>query len=110
MFDMMGMMGKMKDIQAKMKEAQDNIGLIEEEAEAGAGMVKVKVNGNKKLLSVEIEPELLTVADKEMLQDLIVAAINKANEAVQEKAKQQIEEQTKGMLPPGFPGLDGLFK
>lgn len=110
MFDMMGMMGKMKDIQAKMKEAQESISQIEEEAEAGAGMVKVKVNGAKQLISVDIEPELLTVADKEMLQDLIVAAVNKAQEAVQEKAKQHIENQTKDLLPPGFPGLDSLFK
>ena len=106
---MMGMLGKVKDFQAKMKEAQDSLEQITEKAEAGAGMVKVKVNGKKKILSLDIDSDLLKEEDKEVLQDLVVAAINKALEAIEVKIKEHLAEATKGMVPPGIPGLDKLF-
>jgi nucleoid-associated protein EbfC len=109
MFDMMGMLGKVKDFQAKMKEAQEGLSNITEQAEAGAGLVKVKVNGQKKILQLEIDADLLNTADKEMLQDLVVAATNKALEAIEDKIKDHLAEATKGMVPPGIPGLDKLF-
>ncbi|MES2795952.1 MAG: YbaB/EbfC family nucleoid-associated protein [Bacteroidota bacterium] len=109
MFDMMGMLGKVKDFQAKMKEAQEELGQITQQAEAGAGMVKVLINGNRKLLKIEIDPDLIKVEDKEMLQDLVIAATNKALEAVEEKIKDQLQNATKGIIPPGIPGLDKLF-
>ncbi len=106
---MMGMLGKVKDFQAKMKEAQEELGQITQQAEAGAGMVKVLINGNRKLLKIEIDPDLIKVEDKEMLQDLVIAATNKALEAVEEKIKDQLQNATKGIIPPGIPGLDKLF-
>lgn len=109
MFDMMGMLGKVKDFQAKMKEAQENLGHIIQQGDAGAGMVKVTLNGNKKLLSVDIDPDLLKAEDKDMLQDLIVAATNKAMEEIEHQIKDHLQEATKGMIPPGIPGLDKLF-
>jgi nucleoid-associated protein EbfC len=109
MFDMMGMLGKVKDFQAKMKEAQESLVHITEQAEAGAGLVKVKVNGQKKILSLDIDPDLLKAEDREMVQDLIVAATNKALEAIEDKIKDHLAEATKGMVPPGIPGLDKLF-
>jgi nucleoid-associated protein EbfC len=109
MFDMMGMLGKVKDFQAKMKEAQESLSQITEHAEAGAGMVKVLVNGQKKILKIDIDADLIKVEDKEMLQDLVIAATNKAMEAIEVKIKEHLQSATEGMMPAGMPGLDKLF-
>lgn len=110
MLDMMGMMGKVKDMQAKMFEAQEKLGEIVTEAESGGGMVKVTVNGKKELLSIEIEPELLSPTDAKMVQDLIVAAANKALADIDEKVKTEMSKVTEGMMPkiPGF-DLGNIF-
>ncbi len=105
MGDMMGMMGKMKDIQAKMQEAQEQLGTISESAEAGAGLVRVTVNGQKKVTKLEIDDDLIKPADKEMLQDLVVAAVNKAMENIEPRIKEHLQKSTEGMLP-NIPGLD----
>ena len=70
MFDMMKMLGKLNDIQAKVKEAQEELEKVTAEGESGAGMVKVKVNGKKKVLSVAIDTDLMKPEDKEMVQIL----------------------------------------
>ena len=105
MFDMMKMMGKMKEVQARMKEAQDNLVNIKAEGESGAGMVKATVNGKKQLVALDVDPSLLKGDDKIILQDLIVAAVNKANEEVDGLAKEEIRKSTEGLLP-NIPGLD----
>ncbi len=105
MFDMMKMMGKVKEVQEKMKEAQDNLRHITETGESGAGMVKATVNGKKEVISVEIDESLITKDDKEMMQDLVVAAVNKALENVDVKAKEEIKKSTEGLIP-NIPGLD----
>ena len=105
MFDMMGMMGKMKDLQAKMKEAQDNLKNITVEAESGAGMVKAKANGQRKLLKLEIDETLFKKENAEMLSDLVVAAVNKALDEAAEKGQEELKKQTSGMMP-NIPGLD----
>ncbi|MCE2732926.1 MAG: YbaB/EbfC family nucleoid-associated protein [Cyclobacteriaceae bacterium] len=105
MFDMMNMLGKMKDIQARLKQAQDNLVHLKISAESGAGMVKATVNGKKHLVSIEIDPSLLKETDKQILQDLIVAAINKANEEAEVQAKEQLKKSTEGLLP-NIPGMD----
>jgi DNA-binding YbaB/EbfC family protein len=105
MFDMMGMLGKVKELQAKMKEAQDNLVHVQASAEAGAGMVKATVNGKKQLVKLEIDPDVIKPDDKEMMQDLIVAAVNKALEEVDVKAKEELKKTTQGIMP-NIPGLD----
>jgi DNA-binding YbaB/EbfC family protein len=105
MFDMMGMLGKVKELQAKMKEAQDNLVHVQASAEAGAGMVKATVNGKKQLVKLEIDPDVIRPDDKEMMQDLIVAAVNKALEEVDVKAKEELKKTTQGIMP-NIPGLD----
>ena len=105
MFDMMKMMGKMKEVQAKMKEAQDNLVHIKVTGESGGGMVKVTVNGKKQLVKIEIEDEIFDKNDKELMQDLIVAATNKAVEEAEIKAKEELKKSTEGILPD-IPGLD----
>ncbi len=105
MFDMFSMMGKIKEVQAKMKEAQDNLQFITVTAESGAGMVKAKANGLRKLVSLDIDASLLNQDDKEMLTDLVVAAVNKAMDEASDKARDEMKRQTEGLLP-NIPGLD----
>lgn len=105
MFDMMKMMGKMKEVQAKIKEAQENLVNIKATAEAGGGMVSATVNGKKEIVNLAIDDVLLKPEDKEMLQDLIIAAVNKANTEVEIEAKEEMKKSTEGMIP-NIPGLD----
>ena len=105
MFDMMKMMGKVKEVQARMKEAQDNLVLIKASAESGGGMVKATVNGKKLLISLDIDPAILKSEDKILVQDLIVAAVNKASDEVDVLAKEEIRKSTEGILP-NIPGMD----
>ena len=99
MFDMMKMMGKVKEMQSKMKETQENLAFIKETGESGAGMVKATVNGKKEVISIEIDPSLLTTEDKEMLQDLTVAAINNALAKAEVSAKEEIKKAPKALCP-----------
>ncbi|HYG41178.1 MAG TPA: YbaB/EbfC family nucleoid-associated protein [Cytophagales bacterium] len=110
MFDMMKMLGKVKEVQAKVKEAQDNLVKITDSGESGAGMVKVVANGKRQIIQIDIDPEIIKKEDKEMLQDLVVAAVNKALENVEVKAKEELKKSTEGLIP-NIPGLDlsGMF-
>ncbi|AMQ56052.1 YbaB/EbfC family nucleoid-associated protein [Algoriphagus sanaruensis] len=110
MFDFMGMMGKVKEAQAKIKEAQARLVHLSAEGEAGAGMVKVLVNGERKVLKIELDETLLNPNDKEMLSDLVVAATNQALLAIDQKIKEEMKKATEGMIPT-IPGMDlgGFF-
>jgi DNA-binding YbaB/EbfC family protein len=105
MFDMMKMMGKMKEVQARMKQAQDNLGNLRASGESGGGMVKATVNGKRQLVALDIDPTLLKAEDKIVVQDLVVAAVNKASEEVDVLAKEEMRKSTEGLLP-NIPGLD----
>ncbi|MBX2945880.1 MAG: YbaB/EbfC family nucleoid-associated protein [Cyclobacteriaceae bacterium] len=105
MFDMMKMMGKMKEVQARIKEAQDNLDKITAHGESGGGMVKATVNGKRKLLAVDIDPSLLKADDKIIVQDLVIAAVNKASEEAELLAKEELRKSTEGLLP-NIPGMD----
>jgi DNA-binding YbaB/EbfC family protein len=93
MFDMMKMMGKMKEVQARMKQAQDNLVNLRASGESGGGMVKATVNGKHQLVELDID------------QDLIVAAVNKASGEADVLAKEEMKKSTEGLLP-NIPGLD----
>jgi len=105
MFDMMGMMGKVKEMQARMKEIKDGLVHITAEGESGAGLVKAMVNGGKQVLRIDIDPTLLKESDKAILQDLIVAAVNKAMQNVDERTQEEFKKKTEGLLP-NIPGMD----
>ncbi|GAB4480221.1 MAG: YbaB/EbfC family nucleoid-associated protein [Thermoflexibacter sp.] len=104
MMDMMKMLGKMKEIQSKLKDAQDQLADIIAEGESGGGMVKAVANGKKQVLRIEIDKDIAKPEDVEMLQDLVVAAVNRALEAVEEKSKDFIQKETEGLL--NIPGMD----
>ncbi len=105
MGDLFGLAGKMKEMQARMQEVQESLGKITETGEAGAGMVKAVANGKKQLVSIEIDEDLMKASDREILQDLIVAATNKALEKVEVRAKTELQKSTEGMMP-NIPGMD----
>lgn len=105
MFDMMSMLGKVKELQAKMKEAQENLIHLRQSAESGAGLVKVTVNGKKQVVELEIDDSLIKPEEKEMLRDLVVAAVNRANEQAEDAVREEMKKQTQGILP-NIPGLD----
>jgi hypothetical protein len=110
MFDMMKMMGKMKEVQTRLKEAQDNLANLRAHGEPGAGMVKATVNGKKQLVQLDIDPSLINPSDKTILQDLVVAAVNKAQQEAEILAKEEMRKSTEGLIPniPGF-DLSGMM-
>ena len=105
MFDMMKMMGKVKEVQARMKEAQDNLVNLKVTGESGGGMVKVTINGKKQLIDIDIDAAILKAEDKVLIQDLVVAAVNIASDKADALAKEEIRKSTDGMLP-NIPGMD----
>jgi nucleoid-associated protein EbfC len=105
MIDMMKMLGKMKEVQAKVKEAQDKLEFITTSAESGAGMVKATVNGKKQVVALEIDKDLISPDDSQMMKDLIIAAINKALEDIEVLAKEELKKSTEGIIPE-IPGMD----
>ncbi len=102
---MFGMMGKMKEVQAKMKEAQEKLKDITVTAESGAGLVKATVDGQRKLLKIEIDDSILNANDQDMVNDLVVAAVNNAMLTAGERAQEEMKKSTEGLLP-NIPGLD----
>lgn len=90
-------------MQKKMQEAQDKLANTEYEGVAGGGMVTVKVNGKSELISLSLDPSIIDPEDKEVLEDLIVAAFNDAKKKADEEASDAMGDVAGGMgLPPGM--------
>lgn len=107
MKNMADMFGKISELQSKIKEAQQDLEKLEVVAEAGGGMVTVKANGKRKIISIKLDKDAIDPEDAEMLEDLVVAGVNKALEKAEEAAQQQMQDTYKDMLPGGgIPGLD----
>lgn len=102
---MKGQMGQLmkqaQKMQEDMQKAQEEIANMEAEGQAGGGMVKAKINGRHETLRIEIDDSVMD--DKEMLEDLICAALNDANQKLQSITQEKYASMTSGMpLPPGF--------
>ena len=95
-------MKQAKEMQDKMMQTQKEIESMEIEGNAGGGAVKVKLNGKKEIISLDISDESLK-DDKEMLEDLIIACINQAQKEVDKISKDKMGAISGGM--PGFPGF-----
>ena len=89
-------------LQQKMLETQESLANETVEASAGGGAVKIVINGQQKIQSIEISSEAFSAGDKEMLQDLIVAAVNEAITKSQEHAAHRISAITGGLNLPGL--------
>ena len=97
------LMKQAQQMQEKMAQIQEEISKIEVTGEAGAGLVKVTINGSHNCRRVEIDPSLLKDNDKEMLEDLAAAAFNDATRRISEVQKQKMSAISTGMqLPTGF--------
>jgi DNA-binding YbaB/EbfC family protein len=98
MTNFMQMLGQVKEMQAKIQEVQQKVVHLQATGESGAGLVKATVNGNKKLLRLEIDPSIIQTEEQAMLQDLIVAAVNMAIQSIENKTKEMVQSHTSGML------------
>lgn len=96
------LMKQAQEMQAKMAKLQEELAHLEVEGSSGGGMVKVKMNGQQEVLSVELDPEVFGDGDKEMLEDLIVAAVNEARRQALDLAKEEMSKLTGGMPLPGL--------
>jgi hypothetical protein len=96
------MMKQVQQMQAKMEAMQAELEQAEVEASAGGGMVKVVVNGKADIKSLTIDPEAVDPDDVEMLQDLIIAALNQAKEKANELQQEQMSGITGGLNIPGL--------
>lgn len=96
-----GLMKQAQQMQENMKKAQDQLALVEIEGQSGAGMVKVTMTCGHDVRRVVIDPSVLD--DKEMLEDLVAAAVNDAMRRVEETTQERMAGFTAGMkLPPGM--------
>lgn len=101
-FDMNSLLQQAQAMQEKMKKMQDDISKAEVTGESGAGMVKVTMNGRHDVRKVEIDPSLMK-EDREMLEDLLAAAVNDAVRRVEREQQEKMAGMTAGLpLPPGF--------
>jgi DNA-binding YbaB/EbfC family protein len=100
--NIMSMMKQAQKLQAKMAEMQAEMGNRTVSAQAGGGMVEAVVNGRQELLSLRIDKEVVSPDDVEMLQDLILAAINEALNRSREMMAQEMAKLTGGMQIPGL--------
>ena len=99
------MIKKAQELQGQMEKAQKELTTIEVEGQAGGGMVSAKVNGHKELISLNIEKELLK-EDLEMIEDIIVAAINQALKNASKAAEEKMSSITGGLAGKiKFPGM-----
>lgn len=102
MKNMNQMMKQMKKMQAQMAKAQEELGQKEVEGTAGGGVVKVRMNGHKQVLGIEIAPEAVDPDDVEMLQDLITAAFNEAMKEADELIAKDLGKFAGGLNIPGL--------
>ncbi|MBU2488719.1 MAG: YbaB/EbfC family nucleoid-associated protein [Proteobacteria bacterium] len=97
-----GLLKQAQKLQAQMAQVQEGLGEKTVEASAGGGMVKVVVSGKQELVSISIEKEVVDPEDVDMLQDMILAAVNEGMAKSQEMAQAEMAKLTGGMNLPGM--------
>ena len=96
------MMKQAQKMQAQILKIQEEMGARTIEASSGGGMVTVTANGKQEILSIRIEPEVVDPQDLDMLQDLVVAAVNEALKKAQEMVAEEMAKVTGGLQLPGL--------
>jgi len=99
------LMKQAQQFQAKMAKVQEELGDKTVEVSSGGGMVTVVANGKQEVLSIDIDKEVINPDDHEMLQDLIIAAVNDALSRAKNMMNEEMGQLTKGMNIPGLAGL-----
>ena len=101
--DMAGMMKKAQEMQAKVAEMQESLGAITVQGESGAGLVKATATAKGELTALDIDPSIFDPSEKEMVEDLILAAIKDAQAKASERSREEMGKITEGLgLPPGM--------
>ena len=102
------MMAQVQKMQQEMQQAQEDLAKETVTASAGGGVVKATMTGSQELVSIEIDPEVVDPEDVEMLQDMVMAAVNEAMTSSQEMASKKLGGITGGLGDLGIPGMPGL--
>jgi DNA-binding YbaB/EbfC family protein len=102
MKNLQGMLQQVQKMQEQMQKVQAELVNKTVSEEAGGGMIKATVNGARELISLEIDPQVISKEEKEILEDLVVAAVNKALNSAAKMAEEELAKVTKGMIPPGL--------
>ena len=103
MADFLGMMKQAAQLQSKMKAMQDELEHVEVEGIAGGGLVTVRMTAKTEVKAVKIDPPLIKPDDREMLEDLLVAALNDARRKAEAAMQEKMQALTGGLgLPPGL--------
>ncbi len=103
MKDLMGVMKQVGEMQARMQKMQEELGALEIEGQAGAGLVKITLSGKGEMKRVSIDPSLLKPDEAEILEDLVVAAAQDAKAKLDAQLQAKMQEMTGGLpLPPGL--------
>jgi len=108
--NMAGLLKQAQKMQREMEKAQENLVNIKVQGSAGGGMVTATANAAQELLEIKIEPEVVDPEDVEMLEDLVLAAVNQALQNAKERAEEELSKVTGGLMPnmlgggklPGF--------
>src|SRR5262245_46026390 len=103
MKDFMGMLKQVQEMQTRIQKVQDELAAMEIEGQAGAGLVRVTLNGKSELRRLKIDPSLMKPEETEILEDLIVAAMQDARGKVEAAVQAKVQEVSGGLpLPPGL--------
>lgn len=100
--NMADLFGRMAEMQQKVSQAQEKLADERVTAEAGGGMVSVTADGRGRVVSIKMEKDVVDPDDLELLEDLIVAGVNKALEEAETTRQSKMQDAATSMLPPGF--------
>jgi len=101
--DLNDILAMAQNVQAELRKAQDGLDTIEVDGAAGGGLVKVKASAKGRIVSISIDESLLQPSEKQMVEDLIAAAINDARAKADAASSAEMSKMTSGLqLPPGF--------
>ena len=97
------MMKKAQEMQKKMQEIQDSLSSLEVDGSSGGGIVKIIMNCKNEVKKIDIDPSIIKNDEKEVMEDLIIAALNDAKSKAEEKSQEEMKKLTGGLgLPPGM--------
>lgn len=99
-----GLMKQIQEMQSKMTQAQAELETVRVTGTSGGGMVQAVMNGKQELLEIKIDPQVIDPADKEMLEELVLAAVSQAREKAAEAQQEKMSDVTGGLPIPGMGG------
>ena len=100
-----GLLKQAQKMQREMEKAQENLANIQVEGSAGGGMVTVTATAAQQIMGVKIDPEVVDPEEVDMLEDLVLAAVNQALENAKKRSEEEMGKITGGMMPPGMGGM-----